>query len=106
MNEPHRLTFVRWIVAALAGVGVAASGQAQNLVANPDFLANLEGWTQGVTNPFTYDPAQGSPANGSALGTYTPTSAPLADIGDGVIGFCVELKQCVTVVPGRRYQFG
>ena len=82
-----------------AAVVCASAASAQNLLTNPGFATNLDGWS--VANDSTIpaawssDDAAGSPASGSALLTDTD-----ADSG----ALITALNQCVAVTAGVTYK--
>lgn len=86
---------IRFAVLALGLILGAGRVQAQNLLTNPNFDADLSGWattnaSQGVTS---WDGGDGSPSAGSVLLS-------------GVACCSIVVSQCVPVVAGQSYDLG
>lgn len=74
---------------------------AQNLVVNPEFFGNLDGWTPfdafGVTANWSSLDHANSAESGSLLGTLPP---------QGTFRNPPYASQCITLSPNRDYDFG
>ena len=86
-------------LSAAAAALCASAASAQNLLSNPGFTANFDGWNVNgglpIVATWSSDDAAGSPASGSVLVTDT----------DAVSGaLLTALNQCVAVTAGVTYQ--
>jgi hypothetical protein len=84
-----------FIVAFVVAVTAAAPSEAQNLLTNPGFNNNTNGWSGAAAFDGTRN-HPGSSGNGSARFVSTP----------GVQGFFDAIEQCVAVVAGGEYSLG
>jgi hypothetical protein len=90
-------TFILFVMVFTLLIGVVGVGFAQNLVTNPAFNGNLNGWSGSLDT--TYDgtlDATGIPGSGSAHDTYN----------DPEIGSKSAMFQCITITSGTKYKFG
>jgi hypothetical protein len=86
------------LAAAVLLAGGAAPLPAQNLLKNPDFVSNLDGWQ--IIGQATWDgtlDAEGFPHEGSAKGVFD--SSTVNGISGGIV-------QCVPLSVGTTYHFG
>ena len=68
---------------------------AQNLLQNPEFNANLDGWTTDVSANWQATDSEGVPSSGSAR-----------IVNSNLGGYEGGLSQCVPVTAGKTYEFG
>jgi hypothetical protein len=90
-------TLVFFVMVFTLLICVVGVGFAQNLVTNPAFNGNLNGWSGSLDT--TYDgtlDATGIPGSGSAHDTYN----------DPEIGSKSAMYQCITITSGTKYKFG
>jgi len=84
------------VIASAVLIGLVGVGSAQNLLTNPSYNGNLNGWNAYAA---TYDgalDATGVPGSGSAHDTYDNPNA-------GSVG---SILQCVLITSGNQYIFG
>ncbi len=75
----------------------AAPLSAQNLLTNPNFNRNLNGWTAAPGSAWSTADAEGSTRSGSGLGTNSAADGALS---------VLQLSQCLPVAGGQTYQGG
>lgn len=78
-------------------LAAAAPLAAQNLLTNPGFNRNLNGWTAGPGAAWSTADAEGSTRSGSGRGSNSSADGDLS---------LLQLAQCVPVTGGQSYQGG
>ena len=87
------------IGAIVAGVlAMSSAAMADNLVQNPDFVANAAGW--GI------DPYNGSAAWNAGDGSPSAGSLEITATGDGLDDGIVSVSQCITAIGTGPWVFG
>jgi hypothetical protein len=88
-------------------LAVSAAGQAQNLLVNPNFDADIAGWTS-VPLPLpghvAHDPSEGSSRDGSLRVAIAARAAERPEPQPPVPN--PRVQQCVPVTPGAAYDVG
>lgn len=98
MYMSKRTGVLAFVLGALAS---ATPGMAQNLLVNPGFTSNLDGWDPftgfGILQEWSALDSAGDPSSGSLYGTLPASSTFRVPI---------YASQCVAVVPDSTYRFG
>ena len=89
------------LLGLVVSFSTAGPANAQNLLTNPDFTANLDGWTLPPVAATTHDAATGA-ASGPGSALWTKTIAGATPAAERAVVF-----QCVNgIMSGETYDFG